>query len=232
MAGSDVDYLLIHGTTQSAAGYSRLADALIARGQNPVVVDLPTDKPDWLPDEYAEFVATSCGALRSPVVVGHSGAGLLLPAIAATMNARRMMWLAAYVPRPSRSLIDELQATPEELFNGEWIGQDPTIDAVAAAYFLFPDCDFETLQWALTTVRGFVPQAAYSTPFPVDGLPDLPSTYVVCEADRTLRPDWQRTAAAERLQAEIIEIDAGHAPHVSRPDELADVLVATEAHHR
>ncbi len=68
----------------------------------------------------------------------------------------------------------------------------------------------------------FHPQRAYREP--VDPAPEIPSTYVDCSQDRTVKPDWSRREAAQRLSADIVEIDAGHSPHVSRPTELADVL--------
>jgi hypothetical protein len=43
---------------------------------------------------------------------------------------------------------------------------------------------------------------------------------------RALRPDWLRRTTRERLGVAAIELDGGHAPHVSRPDELAGILVA------
>ena len=45
-------------------------------------------------------------------------------------------------------------------------------------------------------------------------------------ADRTLRPEWLRQAARQRLGTEPATIDAGHCPHVSQPRILADILTA------
>ena len=61
---------------------------------------------------------------------------------------------------------------------------------------------------------------------PMDHWPDVRSSYVLCQEDRTLRPGWWRRAARERLGVVAIELPAGHCPHVSRPGELADVLAA------
>ena len=52
-----------------------------------------------------------------------------------------------------------------------------------------------------------------------------PSTVVVPGHDRTLRPEWMRAAARERLGTEPVEIPGGHCPHVSRPDAIAELLV-------
>jgi hypothetical protein len=81
---------------------------------------------------------------------------------------------------------------------------------VIAAYFAFHDCDLETLRWATTTMRLFYPEAAYAEP--PSARPTVPSTFVLPRHDRTLRPEWMRTVARERLEVEPIEVDGGHFP--------------------
>ncbi len=59
---------------------------------------------------------------------------------------------------------------------------------------------------------------------PLRAWPAVPSSYIVCADDRTVRPEWSRRAARERLAVDPIELPGGHCPHVSRPRELAEVL--------
>jgi alpha/beta hydrolase family protein len=54
----------------------------------------------------------------------------------------------------------------------------------------------------------------------------VPSSYILAADDRTIRPAWQRRMARERLGVEPLEIQSGHCPNVSRPAELAELLVA------
>lgn len=100
------------------------------------------------------------------------------------------------------------------MFNPEWFGKDATSDPVLASYFLFHDCDLATLQWALTTLRLFAPPKLYAEPVPL--APEIASTYIVATQDRTLRSDWCRREARQRLNADVLDIDAGHCPHISR----------------
>jgi alpha-beta hydrolase superfamily lysophospholipase len=93
------EFVLVHGTTQSPAGWDRLADELRGRGHGVTAVDLPSDQPEWAPADYARHAAAQVGkAGDRPVVVAHSGAGALLPAIAEATDAATAVWLAAYVP--------------------------------------------------------------------------------------------------------------------------------------
>lgn len=55
------------------------------------------------------------------------------------------------------------------------------------AYFLFHDCDLETLLQALTAARLFAPAKLYAELVAL--VRDIPSTYVVAMHDRTLRPE-------------------------------------------
>jgi len=54
--------------------------------------------------------------------------------------------------------------------------------------------------------------------------PEIPSTYVVALRDRALRAEWCRREAVRRLGADIVELDAGHCPHVSAAEPLAAEL--------
>jgi hypothetical protein len=40
------EFVLVHGTTQSPAGWDRLAGALRARGDQGTIIDLPAGQPD------------------------------------------------------------------------------------------------------------------------------------------------------------------------------------------
>ena len=92
-------FILVHGTTQAPAGWDLLAAELRRRGHGATAVELPTDKPDWTPADYALIAAAQAGdAGDDRVVVAHSGAGVLLPGIAQEVGADLAVWLAAYVP--------------------------------------------------------------------------------------------------------------------------------------
>jgi pimeloyl-ACP methyl ester carboxylesterase len=225
-----MDVVLIHGTTQDATGWHGLSRIMTDHGHRVRLVDLPVDQPDLLAKEYAELAAAQSGDVDGPVVVAHSAGGLLLPAIGRRLNAARLVWVSATIPDPTgqRSFAEEVREYGEEMFNREWLElrEPPTADPVLSTYFLFHDCDLPTLRFALSTVRLFYPAAVYNErPLMVDVPP--PCTFILPRAGRSLRPEWMRRTARERLGVEAVEIDAGHCPHVSRPDEVAAIIEAT-----
>jgi pimeloyl-ACP methyl ester carboxylesterase len=217
------DVVLIHSTGQSARGWERLIDALEALGARAHAIDLPNDRPELLARDYASLLADRFAHLDRPVVLAHSGSGPLLPQAATALGARRQVWLAAWVPHPSLSFFDDVRAHKEEAFAPDWVGRDPTADDEAALHFVYHDCDAETQAWALATRRPFFPEAVYAERVVLE--PAIPSTYILAREDRTIRPDWQRRMALERLAVEPVELRGGHCPNVSRPRELADLLV-------
>lgn len=85
--------------------------------------------------------------------------------------------------------------------------------------------------WAITTLRAFTPDAAYRHT-PKTERPAIASTYVAPTADKTLRTDRMMHAAPERSGTQPIVLDAGHCPHVSRSDAVADVLTDNQMSHQ
>lgn len=218
-----MDFLLVHGSTQSPRGYDRLAAALHDRGHRSVSVDLPRDRPEWTAMQYADVAAAQAESLTEPVLVVHSAAGALAPAIAAATGARHIAWLATVLPDPGRSVLDQVR-TDDGMFDAEWRTWTAGLEEAPAetAYFLFHDCDLETLRWALSTTRLWSPRAVFGETAPAADLP--PSTYVLPTEDRTLTPAWMRRAATERLGTDPVEVPGGHCPHVSRPEQVAALL--------
>jgi pimeloyl-ACP methyl ester carboxylesterase len=51
---------------------------------------------------------------------------------------------------------------------------------------------------------------------------NVPSTYVICRADRVISPDLQRQLA--RRATHVVEWDTSHTPMLSRPDLVIDLL--------
>jgi pimeloyl-ACP methyl ester carboxylesterase len=220
------DFVLIHSTGEAPSCWERLVRALGDRGLSARAVDLPTDQPDLEVDDYSEIMRQQVGANDRPIVVAHSGSGVLLPAASRSLNARHRVWLAAWVPDPNASFLEEARDTAAQKFNPAWVGKDPTADESVAIEFLYHDCDQATIDWALTTRRLFLPLAVYNQRIPFEN--DLPSTYVVASLDRTILPEWQRRMARDRLGVEPIEIATGHLPHVSQPDSLAEILATID----
>lgn len=219
-------FCLIHGSTQNPSGWDLLRPELEALGHKSIAVDLPTDTPEASAVAYARSIVKALPADSSEVaVVAHSASGIFLPLVAAQRPLRRMIFLAAAIPKVGFSFLDQFQAEPDML-HGDWIGKDPTNDDAIAMKFLFHDCPANIARWALSTRRLMFAKQAIVEKCPLEVWPNVPASYIVCQDDRTFSSEWSRRASLERLGAKPLEIPGGHCPHVSRPAELARVLAA------
>jgi pimeloyl-ACP methyl ester carboxylesterase len=218
-------FCLVHGSTQSAAGWDRLVSELGRRGHRTIVPTLPANEPDASATRYADLILEVLPDVADVIVVAHSASGLFLPVVASDARIRQIVFLAAVIPKIGGSLIDQLQAEPE-MMNPEWVGKDPTASDEIALHFLFHDCTPDTAQWALTTRRLMYARRAYTEICPAERWPDVRSAYIVCVDDRTVTPAWARSAARQRLGVAPVELPGGHCPHVSRPAQLAEALLA------
>jgi hypothetical protein len=145
----------------------------------------------------------------------------------------RIVYLCAVVPIPGRSFNEQARIEPGTFVRGYQKGLTPdgegrtswTDEAIARETF-YADCDEGDVRAALARLR---PQsnAPYDVPCPLDALPDVPRTYVLCTEDRIINPEWSRWVARGRLDAELVELPGSHSPFLSRPAALAEVLCAS-----
>jgi len=217
-------FCLVHGSTQNPCGWDLLVPKLNEMGHDTILVDLPTDQPDASAAIYADRIADSINT-DNAIVVAHSASGLFLPLVPARRRVAHIVYLAAVIPQPGKSLIDQVRSEPD-MMNPDWRGKNPVDDDQAAMAFLFHDCAPEVARWAMTTRRLMMARQAILEVFPLDQWPSVPCSSIVCSDDRTIQPVWSRRIARERLGVEPIELPGGHCPHVSRPSLLAQSLHA------
>ena len=221
------DVVLIHGTTQNAAGFWRLSHALHRRGHRALTVDVPSGLPTA--EDCAEVLAEQLPAdLRAPIVAAHSAAGLVLPALAARLGAAHQVWMAAFVPdhHGQISLLDQVRANPGALFHPEWIGVDPTTDPALAVRFLFHDItEPATVVAALTTVTTTDLSALYAE-VPQRDPGAVASTYLLPTGDRTLTQPAMERMARDRLGVPPVLVPGGHNAYVAHPEPIAEAVDA------
>ncbi|GAA2795721.1 alpha/beta fold hydrolase [Saccharopolyspora taberi] len=218
----------MHGAWHGAWCWERLVPLLEARGHAAVAVDLPSSDPGAGLAEYAAAVETVVPDDGDAVLVGHSVAGLVLPQV--RIPLRRLVFLCAMAAAPGDSM-RELTAR-EPVFSPGWPELSARLitpgdgssawppDPATEAFY--HDCPREVADAAVARLR---PQFWRFQKEPVAALPEgVPVTSVLCREDRVINPAWSRETAPERLGVEAVQLDGGHSPQLSRPEELADLL--------
>ena len=226
-------FALVHGAWHGGWAWERLAPELARAGHAVVAPDLPCDDVNADTPDYAEVVLQALGDAEDVVLVGHSLGGLTAPLVAAARPVRRLVLLAALVAEPGRSLVDQLRAEPGLLLHdGAGLEHDDErrsrwADAQIAAGVLYTECPPPVAAQAFARLR---PQAREPqvTPSPLEAWPDVPTEYVVCTGDRMVSPTWG-AGRARSLGATVRELPSDHSPMLSRPQELADLLLAAHA---
>ncbi|HEV7861278.1 MAG TPA: alpha/beta hydrolase [Acidimicrobiia bacterium] len=223
---------LIHGAWHGAWCWERLAAELERRGHRAVAVDLPCDDPAATTMDNAKLVADALGDAKDVVVVGHSLGGITAAVMPLVRPVRKVVFLAALMPRPGRSLGEVMGSEPEtttESFNSlpRHVGDHGAVwwDPDVAVRAFYRACDPETARWAAAQLR---PQVWTTSrePCPLDRWPDCDLVSIVCAADEVVSPDWSRRIARDVLGVEPVELPGGHSPMLSHPVELADALLA------
>ncbi|MBI1852022.1 MAG: alpha/beta hydrolase, partial [Planctomycetes bacterium] len=171
------DFVLVHGSGQSAASWSRVASVLSARGHTVAAPDLPKKAPDWRLEDYAAKIAESVRGPRA-VVVAHSFSGAFLPLVPRIRDCARLVFFAAVIPEPGKSVRQQFTEDPS-MFCPGWIEAgarwfDKSQAASLANEFLFHDCDAETLAWALTSIDLLDTRNVVSQPSPLTTWPSVP----------------------------------------------------------
>jgi pimeloyl-ACP methyl ester carboxylesterase len=92
----------------------------------------------------------------------------------------------------------------------------------AIADLIYQCCDAETQAWAAARVGRESTSSMVQSPRQV-AWRTTPSTYVVCEQDRTVSPALQRVHATRCTTS--VALDTDHSPFASSPDALAEVIV-------
>jgi pimeloyl-ACP methyl ester carboxylesterase len=218
-------FVLIHGGGDVGWHWHLLQSELSSRGHDSVAPDLPCDDDSATLVDYADAVVEAVGDRRNLIVVGHSYGGFTAPLVAARLRADALVLLAGMIPSPGESAADWWSNTGHEqavreqakLDGGKTGNPDPMVT-------YYHDVPRALAEEALRRERG-ESSAAYSFPWPLDAWPNVRTRFVLCQDDRVFPAGFYRRLVRERLNITPDEISGGHCVALSRPKELADLLV-------
>lgn len=229
-------YVLVHGGAQGAWCWDRLVPVLrAAPGVDSVLaVDLPGHGANRLSDhrhiglvDSARTIidAVIANELTDVVLVGHAMGAIAVieaaPLIADRLS--RIVFLAGMVPSEGMSA-DQTLGTRFDDAPSQWerIAATPEREVYGA------DMDDATAAWffAHLTAPADRPYRPPRTPVHVARLPtEVPVAYIVQTRDQSFAPVLQRRMLENLHDPEILEIDAGRNSMITRPGELAELLL-------
>jgi pimeloyl-ACP methyl ester carboxylesterase len=204
-------------------------DLVRARLDDAGVPSVAPDLPMTTLDEDAGVVREALQRLDDgAVVIGHSWGGSPMTLGASGQgNVRHLIYLAAFLLEPGIPTLDRAARRPTET------ADKPTARREGDLSIVIPEQAIETFYNDVPA--GLAADAAgklrpfhFSGWIPVDTTAvapwrSVPTTYVVCTRDLAIHPDDQRDMAVNAT--EVVELDTGHSPFLSRPDLVADLVI-------
>lgn len=189
---------------------------LRARGHSIVAPDLPCDDDSAGLEQYTDVVVKAIGYFTDLIVVAQSMGGFTAPLVCQRVPVELMVLVAAMVPAPGETGDDWWTNTaypkPDQPFD------------VKSVFFhdVPPDVTAEAFR------RGEKEQSGtpFKKPWPLQQWPDVPTRFLLCRQDRFFPAEFQRRVVKERLGITPDEMDSGHLPALSRPQELVERLEA------
>lgn len=228
-------YVLVHG-----GGFdSRCWDLLLPHLDRPALaVDLPGRGAHPAPWERIDFrlcaesVAADVDAAGADevVLVGHSLAGCVLPAIVGVLGrlVRHAVFVGCTVPEQGRSAFDTLDPAIQQRIRDAGPIEPRPMDPAMAKIVLGNDLDEEQIAWC---VDRLVPEAPSLTQEEVDLTPFTdgpPRTWVRTLQDVIVPAEKQSRFADNLGDCAVVDIDAGHMCMVSQPAALAGLLASVD----
>ena len=221
--------VLIHSPLVGPSTWKLVGEELQKRGMNVLLPALQDDEgstsPYW--QQHAESVVAALSSIpvdQPVVLVGHSGAGPLLPAVADAMRqpVAAYLFVDAGIPSDGANRLDmlaeELPQIVTDVQTALEAGQRIPTWTDDDLMGILPDR--ERRQWVLSELH---PQrlAFYTEPIPVfEGWPDAPCGYL------QFSPAYDYSMAQARDEGFYTqELKGGHFHMLVEPAAVADVLI-------
>ena len=229
----DIGLLLIHGSELGAWQWERLAP-LLARPA--LAVDLPGrgSRPAErrslsLNDAIGSVIKdVAAWGMDRVILVAHSFSGIPVPALAIDLGDRvaAVVLVGASVPKEGKSWVD-LQAPAQRVLLRLLyrLRPDGVLSGEAAnRKTLANDLNEDTTRWFLDRRVPEVPRFLLDPVSPATLPAGIPRHYLRLLQDRSISKAARERMIARLPGAQVHDLDSGHLPMLSRPDELATIL--------
>jgi pimeloyl-ACP methyl ester carboxylesterase len=224
-------YVLIHGAASDSWYWHLVVPELRAQGHHVVAPDLPSDDDSAGLREYADVVVDAIGDRRDLIVVAQSMGGFTAPLVCDRVPVSRLILVAAMVPSPGESPGDWWANTGWEQARREQATRAgrATDEAFDPMTTFFHDVPPDLVAEAFARGERDQSGTPFEKPWPLDSWPDVPTNFLLCRDDRFFPAEFMRRVVRQRLGITPDEMDGGHLPALSHPDELVARLEAYRA---
>ncbi|ETI22432.1 hypothetical protein G647_06507 [Cladophialophora carrionii CBS 160.54] len=250
---SNVDkpvFVIVPGSFSPAPFYADVVDALRSHGYEAIVETLPSsarsprrgEKAATMQDDtdlFRDIVEKLADQGKDVVIVTHSYGGIPgtecskglskeeRKAAGKAGGISRFVYVTSVVPTPGNSLKDLMGELVPSFINIE--GEFMSHVTEESAKLTFSDLPFEEAKvWAER--MSYHSASSFEGKLTYPGYNKIPVSYIFCEKDVILPPEFQRSVIAgiEResgKKVDVLRLSAAHCPNITAPQELAAIVV-------
>ncbi|MBA3880733.1 MAG: alpha/beta hydrolase [Sphingobium sp.] len=214
--------VLVHGAFADGSSWAEVVAHLQAADLRVIAVQNPLTS-------LAEDVATTQRALAKmegpTVLVGHSYGGVVITQAGVDPKVSALVYVAALAPEPGEDFESVAANFPPSPGGASFRVHDGflSLDPDGFVHDFMPDVDPARAR-VLAAVQGPVAAPLFSEKTTETAWRDKPCFYALSTHDRLIAPEMQRFLA-DRMGATTIELEASHATPVSRPREIAELII-------
>ena len=225
-AGGQMSVVLVHGAWADGSSWNAVASLLMDKGVRVVAVQNPLSS-------LADDVAATQRAIElqpGPVLlVGHAWGGVVITDAASNPKVKGLVYVAAFAPDEGESvhaLLDDkhLPAPPGlagiEADSGGYLWHSPEN---VAAHFA-QDLPSKMTRLIAANQKPINSKAFSDTMRGAPAWKALPTWFVLAEQDHMIPPATQQRMAT-RMGSALTPLDSGHVVPMSRPKEVAAVIL-------
>jgi pimeloyl-ACP methyl ester carboxylesterase len=222
VSGNDVSVVLAHGAWADGSSWRKVIDGLQGRSVTVIAAPLPLTS---FADDVAALDRASERIGGRLVLVGHAYAGAVIGA-ARNERVKSLVYIAALAPAEGETVADVF-------YRGAPHPQSPKLapdshgliwlPADAFATTFAQDATAEEQAWLAAVQRPISP-ACISVAVARPLWRDRPGWFLVAEQDRMICQETQRFMA-ERMQARVRSHPVDHAPLVTAPAAVVDIIL-------
>jgi pimeloyl-ACP methyl ester carboxylesterase len=219
--GGGVNIVLVHGAWSDGTGWSKVIPILQAAGHNVVAVQ---NQMSSLTNDSTNTRAVIDSIQGPTVVAGHSyGGAVVTSAAQGAKNVKALVYVAAFAPDEGESL-GSFPTAPGDKFVGPGPSGLLYIDRSKFPEYFCGDVPAHEAA-ILAAVQRPVAPVIFTEKMGTPAWKSIKSWYQVSEDDQMIPPEVEKKFAS-RMNAHTISLASSHASLVSRPKEIAELILA------
>jgi pimeloyl-ACP methyl ester carboxylesterase len=219
--------VLVHGAFADGSSWAKVIPLLQAKGLNVVAVQNPLSSLAADVDATKRVIEAQTGPV---ILVGHSYGGVVITQAGVDPKVAALVYVAAFAPPKDQSVngLGKEQpppayATSVNVDSGGYLSLTPE----GIAKFFAQDLPAREAA-VLAATQGPTFGGAFDDKVTETAFSSKPTWYVVSKADRMIPPEFEM-AMAKAANAKVTTLDASHVVMLSKPKEVADVILAAVA---